>query len=195
MMTATDGLYEERKFVFQSFAYGLIATVASVVLCVWLILSPEAALVCMLITIYTVWILVRHYKRVKGRFAFDEDETVDFTDLFDGPGAIRIRNERGKAGKRRSKTKYDDKDGRDLEMNELLYDEEEKDLEEQEKFMRKRLSKKHGGDTRYRLSKKRDSYGGDSKYEDSHSTDASEDDVSSNRRRSRQQNPYSLATV
>jgi hypothetical protein len=199
MMTATDGIYEERKFVFQAFAYGLIATVASVVLCVWLILTPEAALVCMFITSYTVWLLISHYKRVKRRFAFDEDETVDFSDLFDGPGAIRIRkNARGKTGKRRSNTKYSDYndhgDEGGREMDDYLYEEEE-DLEEQGNFIGRRSSKKLGGEARYRHSKKRDSYGGDNEHEDVHSTDPSEEDLPSNRRRARQQNPYSLATV
>uniref|UniRef100_A0A7S2XNM4 Uncharacterized protein n=1 Tax=Attheya septentrionalis TaxID=420275 RepID=A0A7S2XNM4_9STRA len=89
MMTATDGLYEERKSVFAAFAYGLATTVASVVLCVWLILSWEAALVCMSISIYTGYIIYANYKRIAQRFDFDESQTVTFHDIFDGPAAIR----------------------------------------------------------------------------------------------------------
>jgi hypothetical protein len=89
MMTATDGLYEERKSVFAAFAYGLAATVASVVLCVWLILSWEAAFVCMSISMYTGYIIYANYKRIEQRFDFDESQTVNFSDIFDGPAAIR----------------------------------------------------------------------------------------------------------
>eukprot|EP00550_Attheya_septentrionalis_P005960 CAMPEP_0198291462 /NCGR_PEP_ID=MMETSP1449-20131203/8983_1 /TAXON_ID=420275 /ORGANISM="Attheya septentrionalis, Strain CCMP2084" /LENGTH=312 /DNA_ID=CAMNT_0043990103 /DNA_START=206 /DNA_END=1142 /DNA_ORIENTATION=+ len=85
MMTATDGLYEERKSVFAAFAYGLATTVASVVLCVWLILSWEAALVCMSISIYTGYIIYANYKRIAQRFDFDESQTVTFHDIFDDP--------------------------------------------------------------------------------------------------------------
>ena len=89
MIHATDGLYEERKYVFASFALGLIATVSSVLACVWLILSPEAALVCMAITAFTGMRMHGAYKRVANKFGFDENDTVDFTDIFEGPAAIR----------------------------------------------------------------------------------------------------------
>lgn len=190
MMTATNGLYEERKFVFQAFAYGLIATVASVVLCVWLMLPPEAALVCMIITMYTVKVLVGHYERVKRKFAFDEDETVDFTDLFDGPGAIRIRN--ATKGKRGSKVRNDSSYDSDEDLEMTNYDDE--DLEEQKNLTRRRNLKKRGGGVRFGKSKRRDTQDGEHDYEDVPSTDLSEEDPQS-RRRVRQQNPYSLATV
>lgn len=90
MMTATDGLYEERKSVFSVFALGLACTVGSVVLCVWLILHWEAALVCMIVTIYTCRKIYTNYRRVIKRFEFDESETVDFHDIFNGPAAIRV---------------------------------------------------------------------------------------------------------
>ena len=38
MMTATDGLYEERSSVFKTFGFGLACTVGSVCISVWLIL-------------------------------------------------------------------------------------------------------------------------------------------------------------
>uniref|UniRef100_A0A6S8ZTH6 Uncharacterized protein n=1 Tax=Ditylum brightwellii TaxID=49249 RepID=A0A6S8ZTH6_9STRA len=103
MMTATDGLYEERKTVFYSFGLGLVATVCSVLISVWLILSPEAALVCMSITIMTAFKIYSHYLRVSRRFDFNEDETVDFTDIFEGPANIRAvsSSSRGYHNKRR----------------------------------------------------------------------------------------------
>lgn len=90
MMTATDGLYEERKTVFSVFGIGLACTVGSVVLCVWLILHWEAALVCMSVTVYTCCKIYRNYQRVLNRFDFDESQTVDFHDIFNGPAAIRV---------------------------------------------------------------------------------------------------------
>ena len=89
MMTATDGLYDERKVVFRAFCIGLAATVGSVVLCVWLILKWEAALVCMIVTAYTCYRIWANYKRVYQRFSYDESETVDFTDIMEGPAAIQ----------------------------------------------------------------------------------------------------------
>lgn len=90
MVTATDGLYEERKAVFLVFGYGLACTVGSVVICVWLILHWEAALVCMAVTVYTSYKIYHNYRRVIRRFQFDESETVDFTDIFEGPASIRV---------------------------------------------------------------------------------------------------------
>ena len=90
MMTATDGLYEERQAVFAVFGVGLACTVGSVVLCVWLILHWEAAFVCMVVTIYTCRKIYTNYRRVMKRFDFDESETVDFHDIFAGPAAIRV---------------------------------------------------------------------------------------------------------
>lgn len=88
MIIATDGLYEERKTVFNAFSVGLASTVGSVVLVVWLMLTPESAIVCMSITIFTGFKIYSQYLRVVNRFEFDESETVDFADIFDGPAAI-----------------------------------------------------------------------------------------------------------
>jgi len=93
MMTATDGLYEERRSVFSVFALGLACTVGSVVLCVGLILHWEAALVCMMVTIWTCRKIYTNYQRVLKRFDFDESETVDFHDIFNGPAAIRVMSQ------------------------------------------------------------------------------------------------------
>jgi hypothetical protein len=89
MMTATDGLYEERTAVFKTFGIGLGCTVGSVVTCVWLILHWESALVCMIITLITCRTIFRNYSRITERFSFDESETVDFYDIMEGPAAIR----------------------------------------------------------------------------------------------------------
>ena len=90
MMTATDGLYDERGSVFYCFAIGLANTVGSVTICVWLILHWEAALCCMIIVLFTCRTIWINYKRVKRRFTFDENETVDFRDIMDGPANIKI---------------------------------------------------------------------------------------------------------
>lgn len=89
MMTATDGLYDERKSVFYVFGVGLVCTVSSVILCVWLILRWEAALVCMSVTVFTCHKIYSNYTRVVQKFYFNENETVDFTDIFEGPAAIQ----------------------------------------------------------------------------------------------------------
>lgn len=90
MMTATDGLYDERASVFRAFGYGLASTLCSVILCVWLFLPPECAFICMMCTMYTANKMMQHYVRVKGKFLFKEEDTVDFRDLFDGPGNVSI---------------------------------------------------------------------------------------------------------
>mmetsp|Transcript_31945 Transcript_31945/g.39165 ORF Transcript_31945/g.39165 Transcript_31945/m.39165 type:complete len:285 (-) Transcript_31945:33-887(-) len=107
MITATDGLYHERKSVFVTFGFALASTVGAVIICVWLMLSPEASVVCMSITIYTCVKMYSNYVRVGKRFDFDEKDTVDFTDIFDGPAniqGIKITRPRKRAHKQR----YDD---------------------------------------------------------------------------------------
>lgn len=89
MMTATDGLYEERSSVFRAFGFGLACTVGSLVILVWIILSWEAALICMMLTLYTTRTMWRNYRRVQDRFWYDENETVDFRDIMEGPAAIQ----------------------------------------------------------------------------------------------------------
>jgi hypothetical protein len=90
MVTATDGLYEERKTVFFTFGIGLVCTLGSVIFCIWLILHWEAAIICTILTTYTWCKIYSSYKRVVRRFAFDESQTVDFDDIFNGPAAIRV---------------------------------------------------------------------------------------------------------
>ncbi|KAL7520745.1 hypothetical protein ACHAWX_005455 [Stephanocyclus meneghinianus] len=89
MMTATDGLYHERAMVFRNFGYGLVLTVGSVVLCVWLHLHWEASLVCCVIAVLTLIQMKSTYYRIVKKFDFDESLTVDFSDIFDGPAAIQ----------------------------------------------------------------------------------------------------------
>jgi len=89
MMTATDGIYEERKSVFHCFAIGLAATVGNVIVCVWLMLHWEAALCSMIIVLITCRTIWTNYKRVERRFAFNECDTVDFQDIMDGPANIQ----------------------------------------------------------------------------------------------------------
>mmetsp|Transcript_16735 Transcript_16735/g.25079 ORF Transcript_16735/g.25079 Transcript_16735/m.25079 type:complete len:286 (-) Transcript_16735:343-1200(-) len=92
MMVATDGLYDERSYVFKVFAYGLVSTLCSVIVGVWLILPPESAFVCMMSTIYTAFKLREQYRRVKQKFIFDEEDTVDFHDLFNVSNNVRSRS-------------------------------------------------------------------------------------------------------
>jgi hypothetical protein len=89
MMTATDGLYEERKSVFYVFGVGMACTCVSVVICVWILLAWEAAIVCFCLTVYTCRTIWLNYQRVQSRFSFDESQTVDFRDIMEGPAAIQ----------------------------------------------------------------------------------------------------------
>jgi hypothetical protein len=99
MMTATDGLYEERGSVFAAFGVGLACTVGSVVICVWLILHWEAALCCCLFTVVTGRMIWLNYQRVQRRFMFDESETVDFSDIMNGPISIPYSRKNGVSAK------------------------------------------------------------------------------------------------
>lgn len=110
MMTATDGLYNERKSVFWCFAVGLANTVGSVTVSVWLILQWEAALCCMIIVLFTCRTIWINYKRIEKLFAFDENETVDFRDIMDGPANIQAvsggRRRWSSRNRRNSKSNY-----------------------------------------------------------------------------------------
>jgi hypothetical protein len=88
MMTATDGLFDERKAVFRVFAMGLALTVSSILLSVWLLLHWEAALLCFIISFLTCRQMWLNYIRVSNRFGYDESLTVDFRDIMEGPAAI-----------------------------------------------------------------------------------------------------------
>ena len=88
MMTATDGLYHERAIVFRAFGYGLVLTIGSVVMVVWLHLHWEASLVCCAIAVFTIHRMRSTYYRIVKKFDFDESLTVDFNDIFEGPAAI-----------------------------------------------------------------------------------------------------------
>jgi len=106
MMTATDGLYDERKSVFLYFAVGLANTVGSVTVGVWLILQWEAALCCMIIVLITCRIIWINYKRVKRRFNFDESDTVDFRDIMES-GGRRRRSSRNRQNNKSNYSRYE----------------------------------------------------------------------------------------
>lgn len=89
MMTATDGLYQERAMVFKAFGIGLVLTIASVVSVVWLHLHWEASLACCAVALGTMMKMRSTYQRIVKKFDFDESLTVDFQDIFDGPAAIQ----------------------------------------------------------------------------------------------------------
>lgn len=82
-------LYNERATVFQAFGYGLVLTIGSVVMCVWLHLHWEASLVCCAISVFTISRMRDTYYRIVKKFDFDDSLTVDFQDIFDGPAAIQ----------------------------------------------------------------------------------------------------------
>ena len=102
MMTATDGLYEERRSVFVTFGVGLACTVGSVLVAVWLLLPVPSALICWFIALVTCRTIYQNYRRVNARFDFDESETVDFRDLMEGPGGIRVMSNQDIWKRRRS---------------------------------------------------------------------------------------------
>jgi len=115
MIAATDGIYEERIEIFKAFGLGLATTVASAILCVWLILHPETATICMGITVYTAFRMYNSYLRILRRFYFDESKTVDFRDILDGPANISAyasssRQSRGysRRNKHHHQDSYDD---------------------------------------------------------------------------------------
>jgi hypothetical protein len=89
MMTATDCLFEERRAVFAVFGMGLTLTMGSVLVGVWVLLQWEAALLCCLIATITCRIMYRNYRRVRSAFQYNEDETVDLRDLFEGVASIQ----------------------------------------------------------------------------------------------------------
>jgi hypothetical protein len=137
MMTATDGLYHERGSVFQAFGYGLILTMGSVVMCVWLHLHWEASIICCAIAVFTISRMRASYYRVAKKFDFDESMTVDFRDIFDGPAAIQAipmsmwrglglgaLGAKGRNGARRSSNRGKDK------WRGSSYDEEDEEEEE-----------------------------------------------------------------
>ncbi len=94
MMTATNGIYEERYIVFKTFGYGLFSTLVSVILCVWLTCSLEASLACNICSLGTMYLMLKHFKRIQKKFFYDEKDTVDFTDLFHAGSGTSIK--RGK---------------------------------------------------------------------------------------------------
>ena len=62
---------------------------------IWIIIHWEAALCCMLLTLFTARTIWRNYRRVQQRFQYDENETVDFRDIMEGPAAIQAVPWRG----------------------------------------------------------------------------------------------------
>jgi hypothetical protein len=89
MMTATDCLFEERRAVFAVFGMGLTLTMGSVLMGVWVLLQWEAALLTCVVAAFTCRVMWRNYCRVRAAFQYNEDETVDLRDLFEGVASIR----------------------------------------------------------------------------------------------------------
>jgi len=96
MMTATDVLYAERRSVFYVFGIGLGCTIGSVLVCVWILLPWESALLCWMVTLVTCRRMYWNYQRVQHALQFDESQTVDFRDIFEGPANIRVTSSRNR---------------------------------------------------------------------------------------------------
>mmetsp|Transcript_1743 Transcript_1743/g.4202 ORF Transcript_1743/g.4202 Transcript_1743/m.4202 type:complete len:260 (+) Transcript_1743:399-1178(+) len=134
MVTATDGLYHERYMVFRVFGYGLVLTIGSVVMVVWLHLHWEASLVCCLISLYTIMLMRQTHTRLVKKFDFDESQTVDFKDIFEGPAAIqavpmRFLNGLGMSGNNRASKSPAIRDRNyDRKSSEATGDEEQAEL-------------------------------------------------------------------
>jgi hypothetical protein len=90
MMIATDVLYQERRTVFVTFAYGLALTCSSVFCAVWLMLHWEAALACQAVVGVASYQIYANYRRINRLLDFDENDTVDFRDIMEGPGNIQL---------------------------------------------------------------------------------------------------------
>jgi hypothetical protein len=125
MMTATDGMYEERRTVFLIFGTGLALTVGSVLISVWLLLPAPSALLCWLISLVTCRSIYTNYLRVCKRFGFDESETVDFRDIMEGPAVASLTRlfqrrdgSRGRQQRGYQKTSSKDDYLHDVEMQE-----------------------------------------------------------------------------
>lgn len=171
MMTATNGIYEERVIVFKTFGYGLLATLVSVLLCVWLICSWEASFVCNVCSMGTIYIMMKHFKRIRRKFNYNEEDTVDFTDLFqagsgyavpggggnDSKNYRRMKNKSPSRQRNRRKRKDSD-DGRnmnnwssdedeDIEVPDYSYDEEDDMYYSQSSHARKRRSRRSSDDS------------------------------------------------
>jgi hypothetical protein len=89
MMTATDSLYRERTSVFSAFAVGLALTMGSVLVGVWILLQWETALLCWCVAVLACRGMYRNYIRVRAACQYNEDETVDLRDLFEGVAGIQ----------------------------------------------------------------------------------------------------------
>jgi hypothetical protein len=83
MMVATDVLYSERPFVFYAFGVGLVCTLLSVMVCLWIFLPADAATICWLVTMICARRMYFNHRRVSRTLGFDESQTVDFRDIFE----------------------------------------------------------------------------------------------------------------
>mmetsp|Transcript_23634 Transcript_23634/g.35149 ORF Transcript_23634/g.35149 Transcript_23634/m.35149 type:complete len:290 (-) Transcript_23634:109-978(-) len=106
MNSATNGIYEERVLVFKTFGYGLFSTLLSVIFCVWLMCSFEASMICNIAVGVTIHFMIKHFKRIRKKFMYNEDETVDFTDLFNTGSGATPRRKNNPMKKERDRKRY-----------------------------------------------------------------------------------------
>ena len=115
MMTATDVLYSERPSVFYAFGAGLACTLLSVMVCLFIFLPWEAALICWFVTAIFARRMYKNHLRVSQALGFDESQTVDFRDIFAffPPAARPRRSAPNRAQSGPAKLANDEEDGDD----------------------------------------------------------------------------------
>lgn len=111
MMVATDALYCERARVFSIFGWGLALTVSSVLVAVWLMLNWETAAACWMVAAFTCHAIYSNYRRVAGILDFDENDTVDFRDIMEGPASIRLARQKNQRQQQQRRMKHHNSNG------------------------------------------------------------------------------------
>eukprot|EP00931_Biecheleriopsis_adriatica_P123854 TRINITY_DN98938_c0_g1_i1.p1 TRINITY_DN98938_c0_g1~~TRINITY_DN98938_c0_g1_i1.p1 ORF type:complete len:234 (-),score=21.15 TRINITY_DN98938_c0_g1_i1:67-744(-) len=81
MRRSVDGMYDQRRLVFWSFALGLIATCAATIILSWIKMHPLAALSCTLVVVWGTYTGARHICLFKKLFQFGEESSVRLDDV------------------------------------------------------------------------------------------------------------------
>lgn len=77
MVNATNGMYRERRNVFKTFAFGLVATILSGISAVWIHLSTQGAAFVSAIFVYSLYAMAKAFMRIHDNFYFDEADSPD----------------------------------------------------------------------------------------------------------------------
>jgi len=96
---AVDGMYEERRQVFQSFAVGLFSILGAAMTAAIMLTDLPTAFICGTVIISCIYRLVSFSKRIMQRFAFEDSETTNIDDLLDFSSNLQLlklmRQQRG----------------------------------------------------------------------------------------------------